>query len=179
MAEAPINSIPAPAPQPGLPQLDVTWYPAQLFWLVITFGLLFLFFWRVTLPMIEGILRERRNRIEGDLGVAEKMRQQAADALAGYEAELAGARSRAQQILAENRKTIRASLDELKGRAEAEMQATMKQAEDRVSVDRARAMASLRPAAAEAAADIVGRLIGTQVGVEEAAGAITQLQAAE
>jgi F-type H+-transporting ATPase subunit b len=159
--------------------LDVTWYPTQLFWLVVTFGLLFLFFWRVTLPMIEGILRERRNRIEGDLGMAEKMRQQAADALAGYEAELAGARSRAQQILAENRKTIGASLDELKGRAEAEMQATMKQAEDRVSVDRARAMASLRPAAAEAAADIVGRLIGTQVGVDEAAGAITQLQAAE
>lgn len=179
MAAEALNTATQAAPKTGLPQLDVTWYPAQLFWLVITFGLLFLFFWRVTLPMIEGILRERRNRIEGDLGIAEKMRQQAADALAGYEAELANARSRAQQILAENRKMVGANLDELKGRADAEMQATTKQAEDRVSVERARALSNLRPAAAEAAADIVERLIGTQVGVDEAAGAITQLQAAE
>lgn len=67
----------------------------------------------------------------------------------------------------------------MKGRADAEMQATMKQAEDRVSVERARALSNLRPAAAEAAVDIVRRLIGTQVDVDEAAGAITQLQAAE
>jgi len=177
MAVEALNTATQAAPKAGLPQMDVTWYPAQLFWFVVTFGLLFLFFWRVTLPMIEAALRERRNRIEGDLGTAEKMRQQAADALAGYEAELAGARSRAQQILAQNRKTIGASLDDMKSRAEAEMQATMKQAEERVSGERARAMASLRPAAAEAAADIVGRLIGTQVGVDEAAGAITELQA--
>lgn len=178
MAAEALNTATEAAPKAGLPQLDVTWYPAQLFWLVITFGLLFLFFWRVTLPMIEGILRERRNRIQGDLGIAEKMRQQAADALAGYEAGMAGARSRAQQVLAENRRTIAASLDDLKSRADAEMQATMKQAEERVSAERTRAMASLRPAAAEAAADIVGRLIGTQVSVDEAAGAISELQAA-
>jgi F-type H+-transporting ATPase subunit b len=177
MAEASVNAIPAPAPQPGLPQLDVTWYPAQLFWLVLTFGLLFLFFWRVTLPMIEGVLRERRNRIEGDLGTAEKMRQQAADALAGYETEMANARNRAQQVLAENRKTVAGSLDELKSKAEAEMHATIAQAEERVSAERSRALANLRPAAAEAAADIVGRLIGTQVGIDEASGAITELQA--
>lgn len=179
MAAEALNAATQAAPKTGLPQLDVTWYPAQLFWLVITFGLLFLFFWRVTLPMIEGILRERRNRIEGDLGIAEKMRQQAADALAGYEAELANARGRAQHILAENRKTVGGTLDGLKAKAEAEMQATMKKAEERVSAERARALANLRPAAAEAAADIVARLIGTQVGADEAAGAITQLQAAE
>ncbi|HEX5279041.1 MAG TPA: hypothetical protein VFW28_03080 [Micropepsaceae bacterium] len=178
MAAEALNAATEAAPKQGLPQLDVTSYPSQLFWLLITFGLLFLFFWRVTLPMIEGVLRERRNRIEGDLATAEKMRQQAADALAGYEAEMAGARSRAQQILAENRKTIAASLDALKSKAKAETQATVKQAEDRVYAERARAMASLRPAAAEAAADIVGRLIGTKVGVDEAAGAI-QMQAAE
>lgn len=110
MAAEALNAATQAAPKTALPQLDVTWYPAQLFWLVITFGLLFLFFWRVTLPMIEGILRERRHRIEGDLGIAEKMRQQAADALAGYEAELANARSRAQQILAETgRRSARAS----------------------------------------------------------------------
>ncbi len=179
MAAEALNTATEATPKTGLPQLDVTWYPAQLFWLVITFGLLFLFFWRVTLPMIEGVLRERRNRIEGDLGIAEKMRQQAADALSGYETEMANARSRAQQILAENRKTIGGSLDEVKARAEAEMQATMKKAEERVSAERARALANLRPAAAEAAADIVGRLIGTKVGVDEASGAITELQAAE
>ena len=31
----------------GLPQMDITTFPSQLFWLVITFAILYIFMWRV------------------------------------------------------------------------------------------------------------------------------------
>ena len=178
MAAGSVNTATTETPRGGLPQMRTDTFPSQIFWLVVTFGLLFLVLWRVTLPMIEGIIGERRNRIEGDLGTAEKLRQQASGILAGYEAELAGARSRAHQILDENRKAIAAELDQLKSREETELQTAMKQADERVSAERARALGSLRPAAAEAASAIVERLIGTKVSPDEAAKLIGEQQAA-
>ena len=152
-------------------------FPSQIFWLVVTFGLLFLILWRITLPMIEGIIGERRNRIEGDLGTAEKLRQQASESLAAYESELAGARGRAYQIMDANRKSISAELDSVKTRADEESQSSLKQAEERIAAERGRALGSLRPAAAEAAAEIVERLIGVRVSTEEAARIISEQQA--
>ena len=177
MAAEPVNPVTEATPHRGLPQLQSDTFPSQIFWLVVTFGLLFLILWRITLPMIEGIIGERRNRIEGDLGAAEKFRQQASESLAAYESELAGARARAHQILDANRKSISTELDSVKSRADEEAQAAMKQAEARIAADRARALGSLRPAASEAAAAIVERLIGAQVSAEVAARIIGELQA--
>jgi len=177
MAAEPVNTVTEATPHGGLPQMQSDTFPSQIFWLVVTFGLLFLVLWRITLPMIEGIIGERRNRIEGDLGTAEKLRQQASESLAAYESELAGARSRAHQILDENRKSISGELDSVKNRADEESQAAMKLAEERIAGDRARALGSLRPAAAEAAAAIVERLIGAKVSAEDAARIISEQQA--
>jgi len=177
MAAQPLNTATGATPRGGLPQMNSETFPSQIFWLVVTFGLLFLVLWRITLPMIEGVIADRRNRIEGDLGTAEKLRQQASAALAGYEAALSGARSRAHQVLDANRKAIATELDQLKSRAEHEAQAAMKQAEDRVAAERARALGSLRPAAAEAAAAIVERLIGARVTPDEVARAMSEQQA--
>jgi F-type H+-transporting ATPase subunit b len=177
MAAAPVNAVTEATPHGGLPQMQSDTFPSQIFWLVVTFGLLFLILWKITLPMIEGIIGERRNRIEGDLATAEKLRQQASESLAAYESELAGARGRAHQIMDENRKAIGTELDSVKTRADEESQAAMKQAEERIAADRTRALGSLRPAAAEAAAAIVERLIGTRVSAEEAARVISEQQA--
>src|SRR5258706_16099216 len=98
----------------GLPQMNVGTFPSQIFWLVVTFGLLFLVLWRKTLPMIEGAIGQRRGRIEGDLGTAEGFRKEAQAAFAAYEAALAQARARAHQLADENRKITVAEIDPLK-----------------------------------------------------------------
>ena len=96
----------APEGHTGLPQMDVGTFPSQIFWLVVTFGLLFLVLSRKTLPMIEAIIGNRRIRIEGDLGTAEAFRKEAQNALAAYEAALAQARAKAHRLADENRKVI-------------------------------------------------------------------------
>ena len=58
----------------GLPQLDPKWYPSQLFWLFLTYGVLYFAFSRNVLPGLSGIIENRRDHIKNDLDQAEKLR---------------------------------------------------------------------------------------------------------
>jgi len=138
---------------------------------------LFLVLWRVTLPMIAGAIGNRRSQIERDLKVAEIYRDEAAAALSAYEAALSQARGRAHGLADENKKRIVAEIEKLKSAAEAEAQATMAEAERRIAGERAKAVTGVAAAAAEAAADIVQRLIGSSVSVEDARNAVASLEA--
>ena len=168
----------APAGQAGvLPQMKVDTFPGQIFWLVVTFGLLFVVLWRKTLPMIESAIGQRRGRIEGDLATAEKFRKDAEGALAAYEAALAQARARAHQLADENRKVVVGEIDRLKAAGDAQAQKAFGIAETRIAAERAKALAGVRTAAAEAAAEIVHRLIGVGVSAEDAATAVPPIEA--
>jgi F-type H+-transporting ATPase subunit b len=171
----------AGAPEAGLPQLNPEHYSSQIFWLAITFGLLFIVLSRITLPKIASGLAARKDRIEGDLGAAERSKKEASDALAAYEAALAQARNRALATAEENRKRVNAEIDSLKNAADAKAQEAMSQAEARIAAERAKAEGNIRSAAAEAAASIVERLLGVRVTPEEADAAVDrrQLQGAE
>ena len=166
---APVEGTEAPGGQPGLPQMDVTTFPSQIFWLAVTFTLLFIVLWRVTLPKIAGAITDRRNRIDGDLATADQAQKAASDALKSYEAHLAQAKARAVGLADENRRKITAEIDDIKQTADKEAQATMSAAEARIAAERDKAGTSVVQSAAEAAAAIVARLIGVQVSVQEAA----------
>jgi F-type H+-transporting ATPase subunit b len=156
------------APKTGLPQMDTATFPGQIFWLAVTFAFLFVMMSRFAVPRIAGAIGARRGRIEGDLGTAESLRKDAANALAGYESALAGARSRALQLANENRKRVVTEMEQIKSQADATAQAGMADAERRIADQRARAAASTKTAAAEAAAEIVERLIGERVSAADA-----------
>jgi F-type H+-transporting ATPase subunit b len=176
-AEGTIEGTGAPEGHAGLPQMDVGTFTGQVFWLVLTFGLLFLVLWRVTLPMIAGAIGNRRSRIQGDLETAESLRKDAAAALGAYEAALTQARGRAHQLAAENKRRIAVEIEQLKSAAESEAQATMAEAERRIAGERAKAVTGVAAAAAEAAADIVQRLIGATVSAEDARNAVASVGA--
>ena len=71
-----------------MPQLDPSYYPTQLFWLAITFGLLFVVLWKIALPRISHIRAIRQSRIETDLEKAKAVRIEAGEVLKTYKAHL-------------------------------------------------------------------------------------------
>jgi F-type H+-transporting ATPase subunit b len=166
----------APQGHAGLPQMDFTTFPSQIFWLVVTFGLLFVVLSRVTLPRIASTITTRRNRIEGDLATAERSRKDAADALAAYETALAQARARAMALAEENRKGVTREIERLKHAADEKAQDALVLAEKRIAAERAKATEGLRTSAAEAAAAIVTRLTGVPVSAADATRAVESLQ---
>ena len=89
-----------------MPQLDFATFPTQLFWLIITFSVLYCLMWRVVIPRISNVLEERQSRINGDLERAENLRTEAKLVLNAYEKALTDGRSEAQKLLREAEQKI-------------------------------------------------------------------------
>jgi len=156
----------------GLPQMNVDTFASQIFWLVVTFTFLMIVLSRFAMPNIRGGMERRQNQMEGDLGSAEELRRQAAMSLEAYESSLAGARGRALALADENRKKVIGEIEAQKAQAEMKSQATMAAAERQIDEARQNAAAHIRKTAAEAAIEMVERLIGERVTQSDAAKAI-------
>lgn len=156
----------------GLPQLDFTTYTSQLFWLAITFGLLYLLLSKVFLPRLSALLEERRDRIADDLDTAAGLRDEASDAGKVLEAALADARARAHAIVARQREKLAAEIDAESREAEAALDARLAEAEATIGERKGEALARVREVAADTAGALVQKLIGVQPSEAEVAGAV-------
>ena len=58
----------------GLPQLNVTTFSPQLFWLVVTFATLYFVLSKVLLPRIGEVIEERADRITRDIEAAQRLK---------------------------------------------------------------------------------------------------------
>lgn len=142
----------------GMPQLDLTTFPNQIFWLLVTLVVIYLILSRVALPRIEAVLAERSGTITNDLAAAEELKQKAVDAEKAYEKALADARAEANRIVAEAREEIQADLDKATAKADAEIAAKAAESERAIADIRAGAMESVQEVAGDAAKAIVSSM---------------------
>lgn len=154
------------------PPFDSSTFPSQLLWLAITFGLFYLFLKRVALPRVSEILELRRDRIAQDLDQAARMKQEADDAIAAYEQELAEGRAKAGQIGQEAREAAKAEADAERREVETGLEKRLAAAEERIQAIKDGAMKEVGSIAEDTAATIVERLIGARISKTEAANAV-------
>ncbi|WP_372605003.1 F0F1 ATP synthase subunit B' [Actibacterium sp.] len=142
----------------GMPQLDFSTYPNQIFWLVVSIVVIYLILSRVALPRIGSVLAERQGTITNDIAAAEELKLKALEAEEAYNQALADARLEAQKIIAEAKADIQADLDA--ATAEADAQIAAKAAESQKSIDeiRAGALESVTEVAKDTAKEIVAAL---------------------
>ena len=149
------------AAKAGMPQLDVTTFPNQIFWLLVTLVTIYLILSRVALPRIGGTLANRKGTITADLAAAEELKQKAVAAEAAYNEALANARSEAAKIIAAAKADIQADLNKAIAKADAEIAAKTAESAARIDDIRAGAMAAVETVAKDTAAELVGALGGT------------------
>jgi F-type H+-transporting ATPase subunit b len=137
------------------PPFSPQYYPSQILWLVITFGLFYLFLKKVVLPRVGGILEVRRDRIAGDLDQAE-----ADAAIAAYEQELAEARAKANAIGQEARDGAKAEAEVQRKQIEKDLEGKLGESEARIASIKASAMKEVGSIAEDTAAAIVQQLVG-------------------
>jgi F-type H+-transporting ATPase subunit b len=142
------------------PPFDSTFFASQLLWLVISFVVLYLLMSRLVLPRIGGILEDRRDRIARDLDQADRLKQQADDAIASYERALVEAKAGAFTIAAEAREAAKQEANERQARIEADLDAKLAESEKRIADVKAKALADVNDIAGEAAEAVVERLLG-------------------
>ena len=152
----------------GLPQLDISTWPSQLFWLAVLFTAGYILMAKVVTPRIGTVLEERRAKLDDDLGKARTASEDAARIRAEYEADLDAARSAA----AETAK--RAAVEAVK-QAEASDAKIAKKLAEKVAKAEAKlvtaqgeAMANLNNVAAEVAMVAVAQLANIQTTAAQA-----------
>ena len=145
----------AAASAPGMPQLDFSTYPNQIFWLVVTMLILYWVLSRIALPRIASVLSDRQGAITGDLMAAEEFKQKAKEAEAAYDAALAEARNEAQKIVAANKAEMQKQLNAAIADADAEIAARTVESEKRIGEIRASALTDAETVAKDVTAELV------------------------
>jgi F-type H+-transporting ATPase subunit b len=145
----------------AFPPFESQHYPSQLFWLALTFILLYVLMSRVALPRIGSILADRSKRIADDLAAAQRFKEQSEAADAAYQKSLADARARAQAIANETREQQAAQANAVNKKLEAQLHEKLAAAEQSIATTRTTAMGNVSSIAADTAAAIVERLLGT------------------
>lgn len=143
----------------GLPQLQVETYPSQIFWLLITFGILYFVCARVFLPRIGGVIEERTNRIADDLDTAADAKREAEVAEAAYLQSLADAKARAVQIAAETKASLDKEVAEMEAETNERLESDIEAAEKRIIETAAKAQEGIRQAAHDTTKELVRALI--------------------
>lgn len=162
------------AGEAAFPPFDPTYFASQLFWLAITFGVLYVLLSRWVLPRIGGAIEERRDRIADDLDAAAQMKSQGDDAVKAYERSLADARAKAQSVAAEAKADADKKIGEEMKRVDAELEAEQDEAEARIREMRENALTELDSIAAGAAAAVAEQLAGLEVSDDDAAKAVAK-----
>ena len=147
----------AHAPE-GMPQLDVTTFPNQIFWVIVTLIVIYFILTRFAIPRIGAILAERQGAITNDIAAAEELKLRAREAEQAYETALAEARAEANRIVEKTRAEIQGDLDAELARADEQIAAKTAESEAAIAEIRAGAMDSVREVATDTAQAVVAAL---------------------
>lgn len=161
---------------PQISQLAATWL-SQIFWLAVTFGVVFFVVGRGMLPKVQKTIDGRDAAIAKDLAAASRARDEADKAEEAWRTRDHANREAAQGLVAEARaraaKASEATLHAAKDEQTAKVAA--READIRAATNRA--LGEIEAVAAEAAQDIVARVSGLTVSADEAKGAVQKVMA--
>ncbi len=155
-----------------MPQFDPSTFTPQLFWLVVTFTVLFVAMWRYALPRISDILEARQQRIGSDLEKAAAFKAEAEQVAAEYEKALAEARDKAAAALKQAGAEMAAEAAKRHESFGKELAARTGEAEQRIAAARDEALGNIKTVAEEVAGAATAKLIGVELSPDRLRGAV-------
>ena len=141
------------APSPILPELN------EIIWGGLAFLVLLGILWKFALPPVRGMMKQREDRIRGDLERAEQAKAEAEGVLAEYQGQLADARNEAGRIIEEARQSADQLKRDLTARAEAEAAQIRERASQDVALATERATADLQSRMAELSIELAEKVV--------------------
>ena len=117
---------------PKLPQLDIETYASQIFWLIVTFLVLYFLVAKIAMPRIAEVLEGRQERIEDDLDKAETLKKEAYLVRIEYEKALSSAREEAHEATRRAQEEIAKHGAEVEALANQKVVNMLKDADDRI-----------------------------------------------
>jgi F-type H+-transporting ATPase subunit b len=135
-------------------------HPAELIIGLIAFAILYRIFSKSVVPKMEAMYAERAAAIEGGMQEAEQAQAEAQAALEKYNAQLAEARTEANEIRESAREQGASIVAEMRAQAQAEAARISESAKRQVEAERQQAVVQLRQEVGTLSTTLAGKIVG-------------------
>ena len=147
----------------GMPQLNPEFWFSQIFWLIITFGIMFVLLSKLVLPKISENLEVRKAQILENIESAEKQREESDKKLEEYEKLILDSKNEAKNYFNKAREEILKNVDKKKENLEKEISEEISNAEKEILDLKNKSPEKIRKIAVETSSDLIKQLIGVEV----------------
>ena len=135
-------------------------HPAEIIIGLIAFAILYRIFAKTVVPKMEAMYEERSAAIEGGMQQAEQAQAEAQAALEKYNAQLAEARTEANEIREDAREQGATIVAEMRAQAQAEAARISESAKRQVEAERQQAVVQLRQEVGTLSTTLASKIVG-------------------
>ena len=147
----------------GMPQLNPEFWVSQIFWLIFSFGILFIILSKAILPKISANLESRKSQILENIETAEKQRKDSEIKIKEFEKIILDSRIKAKNYFNDSRKKIFDDLNKKRETLENEINEEINIAEKEIINLKNNAPEKINKIAIETTNDLIKQLIGMEV----------------
>ena len=147
----------------GMPQLNPEFWISQIFWLTLTFGILYVVLSKLILPKISANLELRKSQIQENIGAAEKQRESSELKLKEYDAIIQKSKLEAKNIFKDAREKALKDINSKKEILDKQIDEEISNAEKEIEALKKGAADKINKIAIETSSDLVKKLIGAEV----------------
>ena len=147
----------------GMPQLNPEFWVSQIFWLILTFGTMFVVLSKLILPKISKNLEKRKSQILENIETAEKQREQSENKIKEYEKLIFESKIEAKNYFSEIRQKVLGDIAKKKQVLDNQIEKELKDVEKEINELKGKAPEKINKIAIEASTDLIKHLIGTEV----------------
>ena len=147
----------------GMPQLNPEFWVSQIFWLLITFGILYLVLSKLILPKISKNLESRKSQISENIEAAEKHRENSNSKLKEYDDIILKSKLEANNIFKEAREKVIKDINSKKENLDKQIDEEIKKTEQELEVFKKSSPEKINKIAIETSTELLKKLIGAEV----------------
>ena len=147
----------------GMPQLNPEFWVSQIFWLTITFGILYVVLSKLILPKISANLESRKAQISDNIEAADKQREESEIKLNEYQEIVAKSKIEAKNIFNQAREKALKSINAKRDVLDKQIDEEIEKAENEINQLRKDAPSKIIKIAIETASELSQKLIGAEV----------------
>ena len=147
----------------GMPQLDPEFWISQIFWLTITFGILYVVLSKLILPKISANLEARKSQIVENIEAAEKQREQSELNIVEYEKIVQNSKDEAKNYFKQARGKLLKDINLKKDALDKELNLEIEKAEFEIRGLKDKAPEKINKIAVETSTDLLHQLMGAKV----------------
>ena len=146
-----------------MPQLNPEFWISQIFWLTITFGILYIVLSKLILPKISVNLELRKSQISDNIEAADKQREGSESKLKEYNEVIARGKTEAKNIFNQAREKALNDIDAKRNVLEKQIDDEVKKAEEEIKKLRLEAPTKINKIAIETSSELIQKLIGAEI----------------